>query len=159
MRLSRARARESPWVWMFYFLGLGVPLNVGLFLGVGYVLGLPFRALFVPFLLFFPPQALVGPFIYRINRRYRGQPGRYAVRMGMVMVVLTLAAGAAALHIGMQLHLWPRISWPGVVFAEAFGASVVYFTARRYLLHRLTAELSRGASPAGRPPTGVSRWS
>ncbi len=146
MKLSLSRARESCLVWMCWFLGTWLVLETGpLFLGIRFF-NIPAHQLVGPYVALAAAPAVVGPFIYRINRRHTDPPKHRAHDMGIASAALIEFALTALCYSAVKLGLLSVNS--GILNAIALwllSGPVVYYAAYRTAL----AKTAHGHNQAG----------
>jgi len=138
MRLSLSRANESCFVWMFWFLGAWLVLEAGaFFLGIG-VFGIPLHRLVGPYIALAVAPAVVGPFIYRINRRRGDPPKRRARNMGIASTAFIELAVTALFYSGVKLGLVSvGLAVTSAIIVWLFGGPFMYFVGYRTALAKI----------------------
>jgi hypothetical protein len=148
MRLPISRSRESLWVWMLWLLSLWLVLEASTFFAVGWVLRLGLRQLAAPYVAFAVPPVVVGPLIYRANRRTGDPPKRRARDMAVAAVVLVMLSIMALYYSGVKLGLMSEsLGVTSAIVMSLFGGPIVYFAAYSTSLARLS---SRDAGSSAR---------
>lgn len=139
MNLSLSKARESCFVWMFWYLGGWLVLEAGPFFFGASILHIPAHRLVAPYIALAVPPAAVGPFFYRINRRCADPPKRRARSMAIAATMFSVLFIAALCYSAVDLGLASaNLAIATGIVMLLFCVTLGYFVAYRTALAKAT---------------------
>jgi len=141
MNLSLSNARKSCLVWMFWFFGAWLVLETGSLFVAVWLFNIPAHQLVAPYIALAVPPAVIGPFIYRINRRPVDYSKRRAHNMATASTVFYELWQAALFYSSVKLGLLSvNDAISTAIVMCLFGGPIVYFGA----YHTALAKAARG---------------